>query len=111
MIEPTSLFKAISDETRLLATLLIFREGELCVCELMEAMGESQPKVSRHLAQLRTSGLLSDRRQGQWVYYSINREMPKWVLSTLNAACNGYTQRLDLARKVLSESTERPNRC
>ena len=111
MIDPAILFKALSDETRLLSTLLIFREGELCVCELMDAMGESQPKVSRHLAQLRSSGLLSDRRQGQWVYYSINRNTPKWALSALNAACNGYTERLEMARQILSQSTERPNRC
>ena len=50
MISPSTFFKCLSDETRLLATLLIYKEGELCVCELIEAMNESQPKISRHLA-------------------------------------------------------------
>ena len=111
MINPHKLFKCLSDETRLLATLLIFKEDELCVCELMEAMNDSQPKVSRHLAQLRACGLLTDRRQGQWVYYSMNKQLPNWALETLIAACDGYQKPLELALNVLSASTERPNRC
>lgn len=109
MIDPTRLFKCLSDETRLLATLLIFKEGELCVCELMEAMNDSQPKISRHLAQLRAIGLLTDRRQGQWVYYSMNQNLPEWAVGALDAACQGYKKSLDNALKILSKSTERPN--
>ncbi|WP_076412506.1 metalloregulator ArsR/SmtB family transcription factor [Shewanella sp. UCD-KL12] len=73
------LFKLLSDETRLLSLLLITEEGELCVCELMQALGESQPKVSRHLAQMRKIGLLVDKRQGQWVFYRVNPELSDWV--------------------------------
>lgn len=79
MITPTDLFKSLADETRVRATLLIVDQGELCVCELMCALGDSQPKISRHLAQLRSSGLLLDRRQGQWVYYRLNPDLPDWV--------------------------------
>ncbi len=79
MITPTEVFKSLADETRARATLLIVRLGELCVCELMCALDDSQPKISRHLAQLRSSGLLLDRRQGQWVYYRLNPELPAWV--------------------------------
>jgi ArsR family transcriptional regulator len=111
LIDPTTLFKCLSDETRLLATLLIFKEGELCVCELMEAMGESQPKISRHLAQLRACGLLTDRRHGQWVYYSMNQDLPEWAIQALGAACLGYNTPLEVALKILFESTARPNRC
>jgi ArsR family transcriptional regulator len=111
MIDPAWLFKCLSDKTRLLATLLIFKEGELCVCELMEAMDDSQPKISRHLAQLRSCGLLTDRRQGQWVYYSMNQDLPEWAVGLLDAACQGYNKPLDVALKILSKSTERPNRC
>jgi ArsR family transcriptional regulator len=53
------------------------------VCELVAALELSQPKVSRHLAQLRQSGLLSDRKQNQWVYYSINKALPEWALSVI----------------------------
>ncbi|RBP51150.1 metalloregulator ArsR/SmtB family transcription factor [Arenicella xantha] len=111
MINPSQLFKCLADETRLLATLLIYKEGELCVCELMEAMDDSQPKVSRHLAQLRACGLLTDRRQGQWVYYSLNSDLPEWAVGALDAACVGYRKPLDIALKTLSTSKERPNRC
>lgn len=80
---PTLLFKSLADETRLRAALLVVSEGELCVCELMHALEESQPKVSRHLAQLRASGLLLDRRQGLWIYYRVNADLPPWVHALL----------------------------
>jgi ArsR family transcriptional regulator len=63
--------------------LLISHEQELCVCELVAALELSQPKVSRHLAQLRQCGLLSDRKQNQWVYYSINKALPEWAENVL----------------------------
>ncbi len=55
-MELTIFFKALADETRLRSLLLILQQGELCVCELTEALALSQPKISRHLAQLRTQG-------------------------------------------------------
>lgn len=83
MITPHEVFKSLADETRVRATLLIADQGELCVCELMCALDDSQPKISRHLAQLRSNGLLLDRRQGQWVYYRLNPELPGWVREVL----------------------------
>jgi len=53
-LTPTTVFKCLADDTRVRTMLLITREGELCVCELTFALNESQPKVSRHLAQLRS---------------------------------------------------------
>lgn len=79
MLHPLSFFKCLSDETRLRCMLLLHREGELCVCELTHALALSQPKISRHLAQLRQYGLLSDSRKGQWVYYKINPVLPDWA--------------------------------
>ncbi|MDN4502589.1 metalloregulator ArsR/SmtB family transcription factor [Alteromonadaceae bacterium BrNp21-10] len=76
-------YKCLADDTRLRCLLLIEQETELCVCELTEALQLSQPKISRHLAQLRNSGLLQDRRQGIWVFYQINPQLPKWALSVL----------------------------
>ncbi len=58
------LFKNLSDETRLGIVLLLRELGELCVCDFCTALDESQPKISRHLAMLRESGLLLDRKQG-----------------------------------------------
>jgi ArsR family transcriptional regulator len=79
MMTPVNFFKSLSDDTRLRCILLIQHEKELCVCELMAAIEESQPKISRHLAQLRKSGVLTDRRQGQWIYYQINPDLADWA--------------------------------
>ncbi len=90
-MNPALLFKCLSEETRIRATLLVVSEGELCVCELMHALDESQPKVSRHLAQLRACGLLLDRRQGLWIYYRVNPDLPAWVHAVIaqTLAANG----------------------
>ena len=80
-------FKCLSDETRLSIVMLIAENEEQCVCDLTDKLQLSQPKISRHLALLRSSGLLNDRRQKQWVYYSLNPQLPEWcfeVLNTLN---------------------------
>ncbi|PMH45446.1 transcriptional regulator [Vibrio sp. 10N.286.49.B3] len=81
---PHQFFKLLSDETRLRCLLLLAREGDLCVCELTEAMEESQPKISRHLAQLRQSGVLVDERRGQWVYYQIASDLPGWMTKIIS---------------------------
>ena len=65
----TTLFKALSDETRLRIFLLLGR-GELCVCQIQVALAMSQAKVSRHLTVLRHAGLVTARREGLWMYYS-----------------------------------------
>lgn len=79
MLDPVQFYKCLADEIRLKSLLLIQLEGELCVCELMAALGESQPKISRHLALLRQDKILLDRRQGQWVYYRLNPDLPDWA--------------------------------
>ena len=70
---PIQLFKILADETRLGIVLLLSELGELCVCDLCTALDQSQPKISRHLALLRESGLLLDRKQGKWVHYRLSR--------------------------------------
>jgi ArsR family transcriptional regulator len=82
-LSPSALFKCLGDETRARIMLMLSSEGELCVCELIWALDDNQPKVSRHLAQLRTSGLLQDRRQGQWIYYRVHPDLPAWVTEVL----------------------------
>lgn len=68
-----SLFHALSDETRL-ALLDQLKGGERCVCELTDAMNAGQSRLSFHLKVLKDAGLLRDRREGRWMYYSINPE-------------------------------------
>jgi len=113
-ISPIQFYKCLADDTRLKSMLLIQLQGELCVCELMEAIDESQPKVSRHLAQLRGCGLLTDRRQGQWVFYSINEALPDWAKLVLQVtvAENLETIAADLARlESMGDRPERTSAC
>jgi len=67
----TQLLKSLSDEARLRILNLLMHEGSLCVCDLQRVVGYSQPKVSRHLAYLRSAGLVEDRRAGLWIVYSV----------------------------------------
>lgn len=108
VITPTVLFKSLADDTRTRVTLLIAREGELCVCELTAALEQSQPKISRHLALLRSSGLLADRRQGQWVYYRLHPELPTWVIEVLKGVVDSNQHWLNTETKRLCEMNDRP---
>ncbi len=63
-------FMALADKTRL-RLLNLMRENEVSVGFLVDILGESQPKVSRHLAYLRTAGIVEARRDGKWIYYKI----------------------------------------
>lgn len=76
---PHQFFKLLSDETRVRCLLLIARENKLCVSELAQALNESQPKISRHLAQLRAGGVVVDVRQGQWIFYRLSEQLPGWM--------------------------------
>lgn len=65
--------KAIADEKRL-RILTLLASGERCVCELQDALDAGQSLLSFHLKTLKDAGLVADRRQGRWVYYSLERE-------------------------------------
>jgi len=79
------IFKVLADETRLRILNLLIRR-ELCVCHITDILGLGQSKVSRHLAHLRNAGLVVDRREGLWIYYSLaepassmHREIIEWL--------------------------------
>jgi ArsR family transcriptional regulator len=63
-------FHALSDETRL-RVLELLRKGERCVCELTDSLDVAQSRLSFHLKTLKDAGLLHDRKEGRWVYYSL----------------------------------------
>lgn len=98
-----SIFKALSDETRLSMLSLLFKADELCVCDFMEVLDISQSKASRHLRYLVNAGLVDDRREAVWVYFRIAAtpsedatrvlEMLPSVLMTTRSA--GLLERLD----------------
>ena len=71
MRDVAQFFKVLSDEARLQILWLLFNHEELCVCDIMEALGITQSKASRHLATLRHAELVSDRRDGAWSHYSV----------------------------------------
>lgn len=68
------LFAALADRTRL-RLLNLMNGKEICVCYFVEVLGQSQPKISRHLAYLRRAGIVAARREGKWMHYKI--VMPK----------------------------------
>src|SRR2546429_9983946 len=65
-----TLFKALADRTRL-RLISLMGDSEVCVCFFVEILGTSQPKISRHLAYLRTAGIVAARREGKWMHYRI----------------------------------------
>jgi ArsR family transcriptional regulator len=69
------LLEALADPTRLRIVNLL-RGGEICVCYFVELLGEPQPKISRHLAYLRRAEIVSARREGKWMHYSLAAPAP-----------------------------------
>lgn len=69
--------------------LLLLHNEELCVCHLQEMPALSQPKISRHLKTLRDSEVVSDRREGPWVHYRLNPDLPAWTRDMINALAAG----------------------
>jgi ArsR family transcriptional regulator len=80
------LLAALADPTRL-AALHLLRDGEeRCVCELMRRLGASQSRMSRHMQVLRAAGLVTARRDAQWVRYRLQPALPAEVRRLLDAA-------------------------
>jgi ArsR family transcriptional regulator, arsenate/arsenite/antimonite-responsive transcriptional repressor len=71
MRDPARFFKVLADEARLQMLWLLFNERELCVCDIMEVLGITQSKASRHLLTMRHAGLVVDRKDGLWSYYQL----------------------------------------
>jgi ArsR family transcriptional regulator len=67
-------FHALSDETRL-QIIERLSEGEQCVCDLTSMLDTTQSRLSFHLKTLKDAGILTDRREGRWVYYAVNAEV------------------------------------
>jgi len=91
------LFKALSDETRL-KIILLLHNRELCVCQIEAALGITQTKASRHLSILRRAGLLKARREGLWMYYTL--EEPRSDIEECLFESLGSAFRDDLAEMV-----------
>lgn len=79
--------KALGDKTRL-QILALLKEGELCVCELVEILKISQPAVSQHMRRLKNAKLVKERRHGQWVFYSLDGSEYPFMESILKCLPN-----------------------
>src|SRR6185503_14074602 len=97
----TPLFAALADRTRL-RLLNLMNGREVCVCYFVEVLRQSQPKISRHLAYLRRAGIVSARREGKWMHYSIERPADPGARAILEATIASFQadreMQSDLAR-------------
>ncbi|MGB1263620.1 MAG: metalloregulator ArsR/SmtB family transcription factor [Cognaticolwellia sp.] len=110
-LEPVDFFKNLTDDIRLKALMLSHYHGELCVCELMEALAqESQPKVSRNLAILRKANIISARKHGQWVFYRINPKLPLWAKSVIAQTTENNLSVINHALQRLAKMKNRPDK-
>lgn len=82
--ELVEIFKLLSDQNRL-KILSMLRKRELCVCEIVDRLETTQPNVSQHMRKLKIGGIVSERKQGQWVYYSLNANNTKYLKAFLDS--------------------------
>lgn len=94
--ENVRVFKAFCDEKRL-AVLELLQDGEKCACELLDQMDISQSTLSHHMKILCDSGIVSGRKEGKWMHYSISQE--------------GVEQANKLIDKITVVNPTKPNRC
>jgi ArsR family transcriptional regulator len=85
-MNPITILSALAEPTRLEALRMVWDGREHCVCELMRELGASQSRMSRHMAALKTAGLLVDRRDAQWVRYRRAPNLSQEVITLVDAA-------------------------
>lgn len=93
-------YMALADKTRL-RLLNLMREKEVCVCFFTEVLGESQPKISRHLAYLRNAGVVEARRDGKWMHYSIVWPDDAEAGAVLRSSLDWLASRVDMQTDTL----------
>lgn len=82
-MQPIELFKALADPTRLKIFYILFKKESRCVGELVEILDQPQPTISRHLNHLKKLGLLNCVRDGTWMWYEVDDNLPEWCLEML----------------------------
>lgn len=92
-LQTEQFFRCLADPLRLNIVLLLMHEGELCSCELADALNEKLSTVSRHLVLLRNKGLVTERREELWRYYQMNDGLPAWGQQVLETMFDGNTER------------------
>lgn len=74
-----NVLKLLGDKTRL-TIVAILKQRECCVCEFLEVFDMSQPSISQHLRKLKDAGMVKEERRGQWIYYSLNKQIEQYGL-------------------------------
>ncbi|WP_207220478.1 ArsR/SmtB family transcription factor [Spiribacter vilamensis] len=95
------LLTALADPTRRAALAIIWSGGEHCVCDLMAALGATQSRVSRHMRILRQAGIVTDRRDAQWVRYRRNPQLTGDFVAVIDAI---LTAEANAAARVQEET-------
>ncbi|HLA28097.1 MAG TPA: metalloregulator ArsR/SmtB family transcription factor [Syntrophales bacterium] len=95
MKESASFFKVLADKARLQMLWLLFNRQELCVCDIMAVLEITQSKASRHLRTLYSAGLVSDRRSGLWIYYSLRPVKDDFARAFLETLRSQFADRKD----------------
>jgi len=89
------LFAALADPTRL-RLLNLMAGREVCVCYFVEILGQSQPKISRHLAYLRRAGIVAARRQGKWMHYRLRWPEDHTAVFVIRAVITSLAERPEM---------------
>ena len=112
MKDAAQFFKVLADEARLKIIWLLFHHEELCVCDVMAALGITQSKTSRHLATLKHAGLVTDRKDGLWSHYALRPAQDELAKTHLALLRRSLADRPDAAPmlKSLQRSLNGKNR-
>ncbi len=88
-IDATHFFSALANDTRRRCLFLVVANEEVCVCEIVEALGIPQPSASKALRGLKDAGLLRDRKEANWNYFRLSDAMPDWASAVVLATVRG----------------------
>lgn len=94
--------------------LKLLQGGELCVCQLMEILGLSQSTISGHLSIMKSAGLVKDRKEGRWAYYSLSDRMMNQYAPSMLALLMGWLDddpQIRSDRRRLAALTRPPKGC
>ncbi|PIY72976.1 MAG: transcriptional regulator [Rhodobacterales bacterium CG_4_10_14_0_8_um_filter_70_9] len=93
---PLAILSALAEPTRIAAVRILSDGSEHCVCQLMQRLGATQSRMSRHMQVLRAAGLVSDRRDAQWVRYRLDPAMPPATRAILDAVLSAPESEIDI---------------
>ena len=109
LLQLEELFKALADATRL-RILRLLMAGEVCVCDIHDTLKIPQAKASRHLAYLRRAGLVTTRREGLWVHYSLSTSADP-IIATIEDATTHVLGHVESLQKDAERFEKRTGCC